>query len=85
MTLKEYFELQGRGSVAAFADQIGCTTAYIYRLANELPSIHPKRCVEFENMTGGKVMRWDLRPYDWWLIWPELLEREDHPPITEPA
>jgi len=30
------------------------------------------RCVEIEELTGGEVTRKQLRPDDWWQIWPEL-------------
>lgn len=36
------------------------------------------RCVAIERVTGGAVTRRDLRPDDWWLIWPELVDA-DHP------
>lgn len=32
-----------------------------------------ERAVEIEQGTGGRVMRWDLRPTDWHRIWPELV------------
>lgn len=32
-----------------------------------------KRCVQLEQLTGGFVTRKDLRPDDWYEIWPELL------------
>lgn len=34
--------------------------------------------VELERETGGQVTRRDLRPLDWWRIWPELIT-EDFP------
>lgn len=30
------------------------------------------RCVEIEELTGGAVTRKQLRPDDWWQIWPDL-------------
>jgi DNA-binding transcriptional regulator YdaS (Cro superfamily) len=44
-----------------------------------------ERCVPIERATSGAVMRWDLRPTDWWEIWPELTARPDAPPISAPA
>lgn len=38
-----------------------------------------ERCVPIERATEGAVMRWDLRPTDWWEIWPELTSRADAP------
>lgn len=34
-----------------------------------------------ERATGGAVMRWDMRPGDWWRIWPELIDRPDAPAV----
>jgi DNA-binding transcriptional regulator YdaS (Cro superfamily) len=32
----------------------------------------PENCVGLELATGGAISRKDLRPDDWWLLWPEL-------------
>jgi len=37
---------------------------------------NPAYCFAIERATNGLVTRQDLRPNDWWLIWPELAERE---------
>lgn len=41
------------------------------------------RCVEIERVTAGKVMRWDMRPSDWHLIWPELIGRPGAPEVPQ--
>lgn len=46
--------------------------------------IPPARCALVERATSGRVMRWDLRPADWHLIWPELIDRPDAPPLPSP-
>lgn len=33
---------------------------------------NPENCVGIERATNGAVRREDLRPDDWWKIWPEL-------------
>jgi len=35
-----------------------------------------ERCPAIEKATDGQVSRRDLRPDDWWLIWPELVTEE---------
>lgn len=35
------------------------------------------RCPAIERATDGAVTRKDLRPDDWYLIWPELTEKKD--------
>lgn len=34
-----------------------------------------------ENLTARAVRRWDLRPKDWHLIWPELIGSEGAPSL----
>lgn len=41
----------------------------------------PENCVAIEKATGGAVMRWDLRPGDWWRIWPEIVQAEGSPEV----
>lgn len=36
--------------------------------------IDPLHCVAIERRTDGRVKRQDLRPNDWHLIWPELVQ-----------
>lgn len=38
----------------------------------------PEHCALIELACGGVVTRRELRPQDWWLIWPELIT-DDHP------
>lgn len=38
-----------------------------------------------ERATKGAVRRWDLRPDDWWLIWPELIGADGAPALPLPA
>ncbi|MCU7372825.1 helix-turn-helix domain-containing protein [Paucibacter sp. O1-1] len=39
------------------------------------------RCAAVEAATACAVMRWDLRPDDWHLIWPELIGADGAPAI----
>ena len=43
----------------------------------------PEHCVTIEQKTDRAVRRWDLRPSDWWLIWPELIGADGAPAIPE--
>ncbi|RZL40148.1 MAG: hypothetical protein EOP35_01700 [Rubrivivax sp.] len=40
--------------------------------------------VAIEEATGKAVRRWDLRPKDWHLIWPELKKAKGAPAIPVP-
>ena len=44
--------------------------------------VPPEHCAQIELATAGAVTRRDLRPDDWWRIWPELVTAE-HPAPTE--
>lgn len=42
-----------------------------------------KRCVQIEKLTDGVVTRRDLRPDDYWEIWPDLAKDETPEKATE--
>lgn len=88
MELKPYLDALPRGGVTAFAEALEISTVYLFQLAarqnKREPS--PELCVRIEKATFGGVMRWDLRPTDWWRIWPELISVPGAPAIPkEPA
>jgi hypothetical protein len=39
-------------------------------------------CVVIEAKSEQKVRRWDLRPDDWHLIWPELIGTKGAPKLA---
>ena len=39
----------------------------------------PAKCVEIERDSDYELRRWDLRPTDWQLIWPELIDADGAP------
>ncbi len=52
---------------------------YLYQVLSGRRIASPELCVALERASGGKLMRWDLRPLDWHRIWPELVGRVDAP------
>lgn len=44
-----------------------------HRYANRVPN--PENCVGLERATEGAITRRELRPDDWFLIWPELVSQ----------
>lgn len=69
------------GSLSRLASDIGVSKQLVNHWArgvSEIPVVH---CVKIEALAQGAVMRWDLRPNDWWQIWPELIAHPDAPPI----
>ena len=73
MKLNEYFELECI-SASAFAKRIKAHAPDVVRWANGQRSTPVIWCVRIENATDGKVSRRDLRPDDYFQIWPELAE-----------
>ena len=72
MNISEYIKQSGRGSMSRLAKSIDAHLPDISDWASGKRPIPVYRCVAIEAATGGKVTRKDLRPDDYWLIWPEL-------------
>lgn len=92
MDLRSFVDSLPRGGVATFAEKLNISRIYLMQLAarqdGRLPS--PELCVVIERATFQQVRRWDLRPEDWHLIWPELIGLPGAPslpaaPAAEPA
>lgn len=88
MNLIEYFESPGAMSVKQLAASIGINgeaqlRQWQHGYANRRPG--PEYCVAIERATDGQVRRWDLRPDDWHLIWPELIGAEGAPTVEAKA
>lgn len=60
------------GSSTNLAKELGVTTVTVTQWALKRRPVPIIRCVEIEEVTNGAVTRKQLRPYDWFLIWPEL-------------
>jgi hypothetical protein len=78
MRLDSYLRPLDQQQRDAFALQ--CRTTYMH-LKNV--AFSGKLCgiplaVSIEQTSGGAVTRRELRPADWWLIWPELVD-DEHP------
>lgn len=84
MILKEYIDSQPRGGAPELAAALSISVTYLYQLAARQDGREPSAqlSVAIEQATSGAVKRWDLRPDDWHLIWPELIGADGAP---EPA
>jgi DNA-binding transcriptional regulator YdaS (Cro superfamily) len=88
MNLRDYFASSGALSVAELRDQI-CAKSdaqirqWQHGYAGRVPS--PANCSAIERATGRLVTRWDLRPDDWYRIWPELVGAPGAPDVPAPA
>ncbi|MCW9687989.1 transcriptional regulator [Proteus terrae] len=72
MELKKYIDSLEWGGAKELADQLGVSKSFLSQMASGVSAISPRRCVEIEIATNGAVTRRDLRPDDWYKIWPEL-------------
>lgn len=87
MTLNEYLKSPGALTVSALREAIGAKSdaqirQWQHGYANRKPSA--ANCRAIEQATGGKVMRWDLRP-DWADIWPDLKRKAGAPAVKQEA
>ena len=87
MDLKTYTRDLPYGGVAKLADDLTVSPVYLSQLsarqAGREPS--PELCVKLEAATARAVMRWDLRPSDWFRIWPELIGTRGAPEAAAKA
>lgn len=87
MNLRTFLDNLPRGGAAEFAAKVGCSTVYLHQIAARQGGREAgvPLAVVIERASNYQVRRWDLRPADWHLCWPELIRDKDAPPIpTEP-
>ena len=58
------------------ATNAGTSLGYIAKTLSKGDTFGAKLCVSIEKITCGKVTRRELRPNDWELIWPELIDEK---------
>jgi DNA-binding transcriptional regulator YdaS (Cro superfamily) len=64
------------------AEKLGVNAASLYQaITGRGTPFSPAKCVEIERESGHELRRWDLRPGDWHLIWPELVTAPGAPAI----
>lgn len=69
------------GGQSRLAAAIGVTPPAIADWRKGVRPVPIERCVQIERVTAGSVRRWDLRPDDWWRIWPELIGAKGAPRV----
>ena len=72
MDLQTYLNQAERGAAAAIARSVGVHPVMVSQWAAKTKAVSAERCVAIERATNGAVTRADLRPDDYWLIWPDL-------------
>lgn len=73
--------IANHGGPARVAGILGVS---VQRLCNWTErGVPTEMCAAIERATKGDVMRWHLRPHDWWQIWPELIGSRGAPAIPQ--
>jgi DNA-binding transcriptional regulator YdaS (Cro superfamily) len=80
MNLADLFSSE-RGAQSRLAAKTEIPAPMLSQWASGSRPIPIERCTPIEVATGGKVRRWDLRPDDWHLIWPELIRAKGAPSV----
>jgi DNA-binding transcriptional regulator YdaS (Cro superfamily) len=70
--LTEYLNSLPKSDRQAFAVACGTTEGYMRKAVSVGDVLNATACTAIERITGGQVTRQDLRPDDYWLIWPDL-------------
>lgn len=86
MNLHDYLEGAGRGSLSELARAIRAHAPDVSRWAGGDRPVPIDKCYAIEKATNCQVMRWDLHPDKWHLIWPELIGTDGAPNVeVEPT
>jgi len=68
------------------AEKVGVNPASLYQaLTGKGAGFSPAECVRIERDSEFELRRWDLRPNDWHLIWPELIGTKGAPKLHAAA
>ncbi len=78
MNLHDY--LAGNSN-AGLAAALGVPAPLVSQWRTRTRPVPLERCSAIERATDGAVRRWDLRPNDWWEIWPELIGADGAPAV----
>jgi len=81
MKLAEYVD-QAHGRQTELARSLGVDPQLVWQWSREVREVPMPRCAPIELATGGAVRRWDLRPTDWHINWPELVGTAGAPELV---
>lgn len=71
MKLHAYIQ-SNKGNATRLASSLEIPLSYLAQMATGNRSVSPERAYEIEKLTEGIVAREELRPDDFWRIWPDL-------------
>ena len=73
------------GGASKLAGLLGVSVQAVCFWRDGKRSIPLDKVTDVERITRGAIRRWDLRPDDWWKIWPELVGVEGAPAVSQKA
>lgn len=73
MDFKNYLSELAMPDREAFATRCKTSYGHLRNVMYGYRQCDPELAVNVERESGATVRRWDLRPGDWHLIWPELV------------
>ena len=73
--LRNYLKTLTSEEKVEFSEKCGTTTNYLRKAVCINQSLNPIVCSLIETNSEGAVTREELRPDDWYIIWPELKSR----------
>ena len=82
MDLRTHLSSAPKGAAARYARALKVSPVMLSQWAAGKKDIPVDRCSALEQATGGLVRRWDLRPRDWHIHWPELVGKRGAPSPT---
>ena len=82
--LKAHLKTLGPARQKVFACSASTSVGYLRKVMSTNGAIGPALAMRLESASSGSIRRWDLRPDDWHLIWPELVGTEGAPPAPGP-
>ena len=85
MDMKTYLSGLSVSERDDFARRCETSSAHLRNIGYGQKTCGEKLAVLAERESGGAITRRDLRPGDWWLIWPELVTDEYPIPVSKKA
>lgn len=76
MNLIPYINSLGPDARRLLEEGVGTSIGYLRKAHSARQRLGAAICVAIERESGSVVTRRELRPDDWWLIWPELITDE---------
>jgi hypothetical protein len=77
--LRDYIKRFSPQERADFAVSVGAVVGHLNNVAYEQRTASAALTKQIAIQTHRQVAEWDLRPGDWWLIWPDLIGTEGAP------